>query len=131
MNVQRRSFVAAASATAVLALAGGLSSAGPAGSKLDALLARVLQALNHPAPGKPAGVLAGVDSLLARVLNISLGELDDYAQMPNATLRRRIQDNIALDYGQRHLRVIDGWWLSNTEADCMELIERSYPFSNA
>ena len=126
MNPRRRNFIVAASAVALALLSQrlpGVRRTGT-GSSHDKLLARVLEALHHHSPG---GVRAVADEvirpLLARVLNAPANELDNYTNASAAQLQQRIQDSIALDYKERRLRVIEGWWLSETEAGCLELVE--------
>ena len=126
MNSQRRNFIVATSAVAMAVLAErlpGVKLAG-AGSTYDELLARVLEALHHHPQGKfPVASDEKIRPLLARVLGAPADDLDSYATVSPAQLKQRIQDNIVSDYKQRRLRVVEGWWLSDTEAGCLELVE--------
>jgi len=122
----RRTFILATSAAALLVVSARFAGMqrGHTGSSHEKLLTRVLEALHHRAPGE---VRAADDDiirpLLARVLSAPVQQLDSYANTSAAELKVRIQANIAQDYRQRRLRVIEGWWLSETEAGCLELVE--------
>jgi hypothetical protein len=39
-------------------------------------------------------------------------------------LKQRIRRNIESDYQAGDIRVVNGWWLSATEASCLELLEQ-------
>jgi len=119
----RRTFIAATSAAALLVLSERLAGMARTGTSHDKLLTRVLEALHHPARAEVRAADDIIRPLLARVLSTPVHELDSYADASAAQLKERIQANIAQDYRQRRLRVIEGWWLSETEAGCLELVE--------
>ena len=125
MNVQRRYVMIAASAAALAVLADRLpgTQVGAWRSKHEELLARVLEALHQPQVVLPVMDEDVVRSLLARVLDAPLHEIDSYAGASISQLKQRIHGNIARDYENRKVRVIDGWWLSETEAGCLELLQ--------
>lgn len=125
----RRTFIVATSAAALLLLSERLAGMQRTGTSRDKLLARVLEALHHPAPAELRVADDTIRSLLARVLGTPVHELDSYADASVAQLKERIQANIAQDYRQRRLRVIEGWWLSETEAGCLELVVRKWGHS--
>lgn len=108
---RRRQFILAAIATAA-----GLPAAvrfSGAGADSD-LLKRVLQALGQG--GENAATTATIEARLARIVR---------ANVPSASagaLKQRIRANIQADYRAGAIRVVDGWWLSETEAECLELI---------
>jgi hypothetical protein len=124
MNVQRRHMMIAVSAAALVVLADRLPGMQVAASrsKHEELLARVLEALHQPQPVSKAMDEGVARQLLARVLDATQHEFDSYASISIPHLRQRIQGNIVRDYENRKLRVIDGWWLSETEAGCLELL---------
>ena len=110
---RRRRFILAAAAAVV-----GLSAVRFAGVVTESdLLKRVLHALGHG--DESAATTAAIDARLARILRTKT--LSTSAR----DLKQRIRDNIEADYRAGALRVVDGWWLSETEADCLELIGRS------
>jgi hypothetical protein len=124
MNVQRRHMMIVVSAAALVVLADRLPGMQVAASrsKHEELLARVLAALHHPQLALKAIDEGIARPLLARVLGATPHEIDSYASVSVPQLRQRIQGNIVRDYENRKLRVIDGWWLSETEAGCLELL---------
>lgn len=113
---RRRQFILAAAAAIVgVPLASKLSGA-MTGSDL---LKQVLQALGHA--DEAVATTAQIDARLALILRDP--HLTDRLELiDGAYLRRRIKDNIEADYRDGALRVVDGWWLSSTEAECVELI---------
>jgi hypothetical protein len=124
MNVQRRYVMIAASAAAMAVLADRLPGTQIVAwrPKHDELLARVLEALHQPQVVLPATDDDVVRSLLARVLDAPVHEIDSYASASISQLKQRIHGNIARDYANQKVRVVDGWWLSETEAGCLELL---------
>lgn len=106
----RRQFILAAAAAVVSVSAVNISGAVTASD----LLQRVLRALGYD--DASAATTAAIDARLARILRTKT------LSAPTGDLKQRIRDNIAADYRAGALRVVDGWWLSETEADCLELI---------
>jgi hypothetical protein len=85
-------------------------------------LRRFLKALGYDMDNGVALASADVELHLSRILRVPLAVL---ASDPSAReLRQRIRRNIEEDYRAGDIRVIDGWWLSATEANCLELLEQ-------
>lgn len=85
-------------------------------------LGQLLKALGYDIDKSVALTNADVELHLARILRAPLAVL---ASDPSAQdLKRRIRRNIEADYRAGDIRVVDGWWLSATEANCLELIEQ-------
>lgn len=108
----------------VLAVAAALVGV-PMASKCSAvtadtdLLKQVLQALGHA--DEAVATTTEIDARLTRILR-EPGRADRPEFMDERYLRERIKYNIEADYRDGAIRVVDGWWLSHTEAECLELI---------
>jgi hypothetical protein len=118
---QRRQLMMAIAAIAGLALTTRLPALLNAGGDPDPL-AQLLKALGYDAGESVALTNAEVELHLGRILRAPLAVL---SSDPSAQeLRQRIRRNIEADYRAGDIRVIDGWWLSATEANCLALIEQ-------
>lgn len=116
---QRREVMMAIAAIAGLALTAQSPALLDAGSDS---LRRLLKALGYDVGRGPVLTNADVELHLSRILRAPLAGLasDSSAQ----DLRQRIRRNIEADYRAGDIRVVDGWWLSATEANCLELLEQ-------
>ena len=84
------------------------------------LLGRMLQALGQE---RGVGVTnAAVELHLRRILGAPLAGLAPDVSVLD--LKQRIRNNIEADYRAGDIRIVNGWWLSATEASCLELIEQ-------
>ena len=123
---RRRDLLLAVAAITGLAphFMGGGRESGLAGS---GLLRQVLQALGHGIDRNEVDALgasilgASIDLQLARILRLPAAAVASQASGID-DLKRLIRDNIAADYRAGEIRVVNGWWLSATEASCLELI---------
>jgi hypothetical protein len=91
----------------------------------NALLKRVLQALGHGIDSNELVASASVDLQLARILRVPAAVFASQAPTANdvtSDLKQLIRHNIEADYRAGEIRVVNGWWLSATEASCLELI---------
>ena len=123
---QRRRVMAAVAAVAGLALTMTSPTLRNAGSdffeKGSDGLGRLLKALGYEVNESVALTSADVELHVSRILRAPLAML---ASDPSAQdLKHRIRRNIEADYQAGDIRVVDGWWLSATEASCLELIEQ-------
>lgn len=85
-------------------------------------LGQLLKALGYDAGKRATLTNADVELHLSRILRAPFAVL---ASDPSAQdLKRRICCNIEADYQAGDIRVVEGWWLSATEASCLELIEQ-------
>lgn len=116
---QRRQVMMALTAIAGLALTVKSPAWFDAGGDL---LGQLLQALGQKADKGIAMTDAAVDLHLSRILRTPLSALAPDASVQE--LKQRIRHNIEADYRTGDIRVVDGWWLSATEASCLELIEQ-------
>ena len=122
MNAGRRRFLAAGSTLGAIAFIAGVAAWDLGSASNRRLLLRVLAALNHAHLAVPdVADEARVQRLLGRVLQVSPDRLDECSALTVAQLKARIGANIASNYRQRQIRVVDGWWLSETEAAAVEL----------
>lgn len=64
---------------------------------------------------------AQIEPHLERVLRESLASSASWSA---AQVRRCLRQHIEADYRDGELRVVHGWWLSATEAHCLELLEQ-------
>lgn len=117
-RLQRRQVMMAMAAVASLAL----TMRSPALLNADGdPLGQLLKALGYDVDKSVALTNADVELHLTRILRAPLALL---ASDPSAQdLRQRIRRNIEADYQAGDIRVVNGWWLSATEASCLELIE--------
>jgi hypothetical protein len=116
---QRRQLMMAIAAIAGLAL----TTQSPAllGAGGDALR-HFLKVLGYDVHNGVALTNADVELYLSRILRVPLAALESH---PSARdLKERIRRNIEADYQAGDIRVINGWWLSATEASCLELLEQ-------
>lgn len=119
---QRRQVMLAVAAIAGLALTIKSPALIDAGADLveagSDLLGQMLQALGQEAS---VGVTnAAVELHLGRILRAPLATLAPDVSVLD--LKDRIRRNIEADYRAGDIRVVNGWWLSATEANCLELI---------
>jgi hypothetical protein len=108
-----------------IAAIGGLALTAQSPELLDAgadPLAQLLKALGYDAGKSVALTNADVELHLGRILRAPFVVL--VSDPSTQDLRQRIRRNIEADYRAGDIRVIDGWWLSATEANCLELIEQ-------
>ena len=96
----------------------------------NALLKQVLQALGQGIDSNAADAAMSasvdsqpsVDSQLSRILRAPAAALASQAPASVGDLKQLIRDNIEADYRAGEICVVNGWWLSATEASCLELI---------
>lgn len=121
---QRRRVMMAVAAIAGLALTRRLPAPFDAGAEFfetgGDLLGQLLKALGYRVDASAALTNADIELHLTRILRAPLAVLAS-----DQDVKRRIRRNIEADYQAGDIRVVDGWWLSATEANCLELIERA------
>lgn len=86
------------------------------------LLAQLLNALGQQADRSMATTNAAVELQLSSILRAPLSVFA--SDVSTHDLKQRIRRNIEADYQAGDIRIVDGWWLSATEANCLELIEQ-------
>lgn len=120
---QRRQVMMAVAAIAGLALTGRSPAPLDTGAEFfetgGDLLGQLLKALGYRVDASAALANADIELHLSRILRAPLAVLAS-----DQDLKRRIRRNIEADYQAGDIRIVDGWWLSATEANCLELIER-------
>lgn len=110
-NLCRRQFILAATAVVGASLAARLPGSFVEGD----LLQKVLRALGHG--NAPVAAVAGMEECVTRILGSSVA-----CSAPAEELKHIIRRNIEADYLAGSISVVNGWWLSRTEAECLELI---------
>lgn len=122
-------FAATAIAGALLAVKyPGIPSLTSSGHELiaaqNALLKQVLQALGQGIGGNEADAVmsASADLQLTRILRTPAAVIASQAPASVSDLKQLIRENIEADYRAGDICVVNGWWLSATEASCLELI---------
>ena len=84
------------------------------------LLARLLAALGESVDRPVVLNHAALEHHLTRILRAPANTVES----STLELKQRVRANIEADYRAGELRVIDGVWLSATEAHCLELLEQ-------
>lgn len=107
----RRQFILAATAVVGASLAARL----PGSFVEDDLLQRVLRALGQE--NAPVAAVAGIEDCVTSILGSPAA-----CSESTEDLKHIIRRNIEADYLAGSIRVVNGWWLSRTEAECLELI---------
>jgi hypothetical protein len=121
---QRRQLIIAAVAGIALGLKSSGASALPNDATAGELLGPLLEALGQDFDAGTVMAMTDVslELHLSRILRAPAAAL---ASLPTAQeLKQRILKNIEADYRAGEIRVVNGWWLSATEAYCLELIEQ-------
>jgi hypothetical protein len=119
---QRRQLIVAAASIAGIAMAlqsPAIAALAEESSAGNDLLAKMLAALGQEIDGQVAMTNAALELHLTRILRAPT--MCD-ATVPD--LKQRILQNIEADYKSGAIGIVDGWWLSQTEAHCLELIEQ-------
>lgn len=121
---QRRQFILAAVAGIALAMKSPVLSALTDQRNGSALLGPLLEALGQDfdAGTELAMTEAALQLHLGRILRAPVVMLE--SPLSTQEVKQRILRNIEADYRAGEIRVVDGWWLSATEAHCLELIEQ-------
>ena len=90
------------------------------------LAQRVITVLGH---GRSSGIFMSASTehtsaeLLAQILAVDDQELEKLRHVPEQALRKRIHGNVQSDFLAGNVTALNGWWISNTEARCLQLID--------